>query len=63
MCVCVCVFVCVCALLTLWGAQVALVDGAGVIGSHPHGPLVALDLRKPLRELHLLGVLHFHPVP
>lgn len=50
---------------TLCGAEVALVDGAGIVvhRAYPHTPLEALDLGQPVGELHLLWVLDLHPVP
>lgn len=51
--------------LTLCGAEVGLVDGPGVVVdlADAHAPLIALDLRQPVRELHLLGVFYLHSVP
>lgn len=51
--------------LTLCGAEVGLVDGAGrvVARAYSHTPLVALDLRQSVGELHLLGVFYLHSVP
>lgn len=51
--------------LTLCGAEVGLVDGTGIIvdWAYTHAPLIALDFRQPVRELHLLGVFHLHSVP
>lgn len=51
--------------LTWCGADVGLVDLAGIIVhlAYPHTPLVALDLWKSVRELHLLGVFNLHSVP
>lgn len=50
--------------LTLRGAEVSLVDGPGVIVrcTYAHTSLVALDLRQPVGELHLLGIFHLHSV-
>lgn len=51
--------------LTLCGAEVGLVDGPGIVVdlADAHAPLIALDLRQPVRELHLLGVFYLHSVP
>lgn len=51
--------------LTLCGAEVGLVNGAWVIvhRAYPHSSLVALNLREPVRKLHLLGVFYLHSVP
>ena len=51
--------------LTLCGADVGLMNGAWIIvhWAYPHSPLVALNLGQPVRELHLLGILHLHSMP
>lgn len=51
-------------LLTLRGAEVSLVDGPGVIVrcTYTHTSLVALDLRQPVGELHLLGIFNLDSV-
>lgn len=60
-----CLWLHVSVVLTWCGAEVRLVDGAGIIvhWAYSHTPLVALDLWQPVRELHLLGVFYLHSVP
>lgn len=50
--------------LTLCGAEVSLVDGPGVVVrcTYTHTSLVALDLRQPVGELHLLGIFDLDSV-